>query len=296
MTTDELRVFREVYDRRSFSAAARSLGLDPSVVSRRIKGLEDRLEVALFLRSTRQVAPTDAGDALHSRVAPALDAIDEAELAARTGGERLQGAVRISAPAALGRDRVGPVVHAFSARHPDVQVHLLLSDRRIDLIQESVDLAVRVGVPATASQIVRKLGVSSQWIVAAPAYLAQAPPLGVDLQTLAGHRVVLRYHGGSIMDIREVLPPELRSQVGVGFVSDEMGATGDAVRAGLGIGVLPSWLAQEDVAAGRLIRLPLDIGAPEAPVYVVLPAGRQTTARARALLDALVAEWGEAGG
>ena len=123
------------------------------------------------------------------------------------------------------------------------------------------------------------------------ANLKASPTLTGSVGSLVGHRVVLRRQGGVLIDLRADLPDPIRAQVGVSMISDDLGATGDAVRAGLGIGVLPSWLVQEEVVAGTLVRLPL--GPPDltAPVYAVLPAGRGTTFRARALLDDLVADW-----
>ena len=247
--------------------------------------------MALFRRSTRSVSPTDAAMTFYERVAPALAAIAEAELAATSGGTTLSGPVRIAAPGALGRHRIAPVVHRFCEQHPSVQVVLLLSDRQIDLIAERIDIAVRVGAPRRASQITRRLGTSAQWVVASADYLARHPPIGPELQSLSAHRAVLRIQDGAVLDFREVLPEPARSAMPVSFISDDMAATADAVCAGLGIGVLPSWLVSEDVAAGRLVRLPLGPEVIEAPVHAVLPSGRQSTGRARALLDALAAAW-----
>jgi len=291
MSLDELSLFREVYERRSFTGAARALGIDPSVVSRRVRKLENRLAVALFLRSTRSVSPTDAAEDFYRRIAPALDVIEEAELSATAGGEVLRGPLRVAAPSALGRHRVAPVVHTFCARHPDVEVCLMLSDRRIDLVQEGVDIAIRVGTPRGASLVIRKLGTSAQWLVASPAYLAGMSPIRTAAD-LAGHRMVLRIEG-SLIDYRDNLPEPIRASVGVAFVTDDQGANADAVRAGLGIGVLPAWLVSGDVAAGRLVRPRIGTASFAPPVYAVLGAGRQATGRARALLADLVASWQE---
>jgi DNA-binding transcriptional LysR family regulator len=285
MSRDELQVFRSVFERRSFSAGARALGLDPSAASRRIRALERRLGVALFVRSTRRVAPTEAAEELYDRVSPALDAIAEAELAVSDGGDALRGPVRVAAPGSLGRLRVAPVVHRFARAHPQVRVHLLLSDRRIDLIEDRIDLAVRVGPPRGTSHPTRRIGTSAQWVVAAVEYLAGRPPLE---QGLVGHAVVLRVQDGVLIDVREGQPEEVRRQVPVAFASDDLGAVADAVRAGLGIAVLPRWLVADEVAAGELARLPLGPDRIEAPVFAVLPRGRRTPARVRALLDDLV--------
>ena len=289
MQLDALNAFREVYERRSFAASGRALGVDPSVVSRRVKALERQLDVALFYRSTRAVAATAAADELYRRIAPALRDIHEAVLAVRSAKDQLRGTIRVAAPSALGRSRIGPVTYRFCLDHPEVRVELLLSDRQIDLFEQGIDLAIRPGTPGSDSLVSRRLGMSEQWVVAAASYLAERPPLAMD--ALEGHRVVLRRERGALIDFRTVLPEPSRDLLDVAYVSDDMGATADAVRAGLGFAVLPRWLVEDDVAAGRLVRLPLGPERIEAPVHAVLPAGRGTTARTRALLEALVEDW-----
>ena len=135
MQLDRLLAFREVYERRSFAGAGRALGVDASVVSRRVKALEAELGVALLTRSTRAVASTAAGDDFYQRTAPALRELAEASLAVRVGAEQLRGSIRVAAPAALGRAWVGPVIYRFCHEHPDVRVELLLSDRQLDLFR-----------------------------------------------------------------------------------------------------------------------------------------------------------------
>lgn len=282
-------VFRAVYERRSFSHAARELGLDSSVVSRRVRGLEERLGVALFFRTTRTVRPTEAGERYYERVAPALDALAEAELEV-AGGSSLRGRLRIAAPGALGRHRVAPVARCFAQEHPGVDIHLFFSDRRLDLVAEGIDLAVRVGEPREAGLVVRRLGVSPQVLVAAPSYLrAHAPLDGGTLAALAGHSVVLRMEDGRLLDVRSRLPPALRAQVRLGMACDELDTTVDAVLHGLGLAMLPRWRVEAELATGALEQV--DLGLPDfaAPLYAALPAGRQTTRRARAFLEQLVA-------
>ncbi len=293
MQLETLSIFCKVYELRSFSAAARAQRVDPSAVSRRIKALEDRLGVVLFLRSTRTITPTTAGEDLYAHVSPALQSLGEAEHAVKAAQGELLGTIRVAAPNGLGRSRLAPVVHAFCHTNPGVQVELLLSDRHINLLAERIDLAIRPADPGAGGLVARRIGFSHQWTVAAPDYLARHTPLTSDLDTLIGHRVVLRISQGSVIDLREWLPEPLRTQIGVSFLSDDMGATADAILAGLGIGVIPEWLARSAVSSGELIRLRLGPDVPPAPVFAVLPSGRRTTARTRALLDALIQDWQE---
>ncbi|MBX2800436.1 MAG: LysR family transcriptional regulator [Myxococcales bacterium] len=280
---DALQLFVEVFEKRSFTAAARALGLDPSVVSRRIRRLEDTLGTPLFRRTTRAFDATADGQSFYERVAPALAQIREAELELGSPEGHLRGPLRVAAPAALGRARVAPVAHAFARRHPDVTLELLFSDRRVDLVREGVDLAVRVGTPSDPGQIVRRLGLSEQWVVASAAYLAEHP-LGA---SLAGQKVVLRIEDGQLIDLRAYLAPEQQAGVEVALVTDDLQAVADAVKADLGIAGLPRWLVERDVAAGTLVRLPLGPTDLRIPIYAVLVHGRRATKRTRALVDAL---------
>lgn len=278
---DALQLFIEVVDRQSFTAAGRSLGLDPSVVSRRIRKLEDDLGVPLFHRTTRALTVTDEAQDFYERVAPALAAVAEARLELSSPDGRLRGPLRVAAPGAFGRIRVGPIVHRFAMDHPDVAVELLLSDRRLDLVRERVDVAVRIGTPSDPGQVIRTLGSSEQWAVAAPRYLEAHPPDGVD------HRVVLRIESGRLIDIRPHFPSWVKGDIRVSLVTNDLAAAADAAVAGLGIAGLPRWLAQPHVEADRLAQMPMGPEALTIPIYAVMVAGRRSTRRARALTDAL---------
>lgn len=284
---DALRLFVEVFEKQSFTAAGQAVGLDPSVVSRRIRRLEDDLKAPLFRRTTRAVSPTDAARAFYERIAPALVTIREAELELATPEGRLRGPLRVAAPGAFGRIQVAPVVHGFVRAHPDVDVELLLSDRRVDLVREGIDVAIRIGRPSDQGQVVRRLGFSEQCVVASPGYLA-AHPLNGDL---TGHRVVLRIEHGTLIDLRAHVPGA-QEVVDVSLITDDLSAAYDAVKADLGIGGLPRWLTDADVAAGELVRLPMGPTDLRIPIYAVLVSGRRATARTRAFVDALAESLG----
>lgn len=285
---DALEIFVVVYERGSFTAAARSLGLDPSVVSRRIRALERSLRAPLFHRTTRAMTPTDAATAFYERVAPALAEIREARLELGDGIGGLRGVLRVAAPGALGRVRVAPIAHAFAEEHPEVVFDLRFSDRQQDLIRERIDLAIRVGSPSQDGQIVRRLGLSEQWIVAAPRYLERHP---ADAR-LEDHRVLLPVFGGRVLDLRPWLGPAA-TKLDVRMISDDLSSLADAVRAGLGLAGLPRWLVEPDVERGALVRLPLLDREISFPIYAVLVHGRHTSRRAHAFLEALVRALGD---
>ena len=289
-SVDALRLFVEVFERRSFTAAGRSLGLDPSVVSRRLRRLEDDVGTSLFHRTTRAMTPTDSARGFYERIAPALAVIREAELELATPEGRLRGPLRLAAPGAFGRRRIAPVVHAFVKEHPEVQVELRLGDQRLDLVREGIDVAVRIGVPSDSGQVVRRLGESEQCVVASTGYLTEHP-VASDLR---GHRVVLRIEQGTVIDIRRHVSAEVAASTTVSLITDDISATLDAVLADLGIASLPRWLVDPHVASGQLVQLPLGPSDLRIPIYAVLVSGRRSSQRARALVDALADSLAEA--
>lgn len=281
----ELAVFRAVYERRSFAAAAADLGLDRSVVSRRIRGLERRLGLALFARNTRVVVPTAPADAFYPRVVDALTMLQEAQSELMSFDGVLRGHVRLAAPAEIGRRFLGPVVCDFLVEHSGVSAEVLLEDKPIDLLHERVDLALRVGTAAD-SAVIRRLGRSPQVLVAAPSYLRSHPGPEQDL--------VLSGTGAGPATLDRVVPGHLRPHVTLRLSTNDLFASYDAIRRGVGAGVLPIWLAREDLEAGSLVRLPIPLKLESMLVYVELPAGRRTQHVARAMLDTIAEAWSAA--
>jgi DNA-binding transcriptional LysR family regulator len=279
---DGLDAFLAVVARGGFTAAARAAGVAPSVISRRVAALEARMGVALLARSTRRVGLTDAGRELAARAAGPLQALLDAADEVRAAESALSGLVRVSMPGALGRRRVAPLLFAFAAQHPGVSLDLRVSDAAVDLVAEGVDLAVRVGAPREPGFTVRTLGRSPQVFAATPAYLAGRPPLR-SLADLGGHRLLLRREGG------RVLGPALPSAL----VCDDVETVARAAAAGLGLAMVPAWLA-EDFPALMVLDAPSPV--PPAVVVAVLPGGRRPPRRVRAVLDALVAGWEAAPG
>jgi DNA-binding transcriptional LysR family regulator len=283
MDLDDLELFLKVLDSGSFTRTARSANLDPSVVSRRIAALEAHLGVRLLHRTTRAVSPTEAGRDWAERVRPSVRALRDAEQELRVGEHELSGTVRLAVPGALGRLRVAPLVFSLLARHPALRVDLLVSDARIGLVEESVDLAVRVGVPRDSGFVARRLGASPQVFVASPGYLA-CHPLPAEGSEM---RVVMRLEGGP--QGLEVFGRDWT----VVLASDDVETVASAIEAGLGVGMLPEWLAAGALAAGRLVRLPSPVEVPPAPIVALLPGGLPAPRRVRAVLDALAEGFSE---
>ena len=277
-----LRLFVRVARTGNFSRAAREFGLSQPSTSRIVASLEKEIGALLFTRSTRALALTEAGTEYLARVEPALAALEEADHAARGGGE-LRGTVRIATSSSFSVHAVIPSLDALLKAHPKLRVVLLINDQRQALITEGVDVAFRFGPLGDSTATARRLGSTQRVLVASPAYLRRAgrPKLPADLGShaiVAGPMTPERW--SLEKDGRRVtLRPEGRV-----IASTNEGAVAAAV-AGLGIALTGMIAVRQLLADGKLVRvLPdLDIGSTE--VHAVFPSGRATKPAARALAD-----------
>ena len=282
----QLALFVRTVESGSFSKAAREFGLSQPSVSRSIAALERRLEVKLLIRTTRQVSATDAGEALLARARDALLAIDDAESAAR-GADRLFGLLRVALPPEYGVRRIVPLLPAFFARHPLLKIDLMMSDRYENLIAEGADLALRIGDLPDSSFVARKLESARRLFIAAPSYVATrgAP---VSLADLAGHDVIsgpadtgdeiwAARRNGRIE--RQIVNPRIRSRSATGVAACAV--------AGLGVALGSSWMCADALASGDAVEVLSDYALDPVTAYVVFPAGRKPSQRARAFSDYL---------
>jgi len=281
-----LRLYTRVARLGNFSAAARECGLSQSQASRIIADLEADLGTRLLSRSTRAVVPTEAGAEFLARIESILGALDEAERSVR-GGEDLRGLVRMSTPTSFGLRTVLPRIAAFTAKHPELRIHLLLDDRRQDLVREAVDVAIRLGQLVDSSATAKLIAKIPRVIVAAPTYLEQAgtPAWPMDL---AKHRIV----AGSAAAVPSAWAFELRGEkltvdLQPHFSTNENEGAVAAAVAGLGITSTSEWACQRELGNGSLIRLLTDWKMADIPVHAYFPMGPATRAAARALVDHL---------
>jgi len=282
---DELAVFVAILETGGLARAARRLGRSPAAVTRSLATLETRARVRLVERSTRKLAATEAGRRLAEQARRVL--VDyAAAVDAETAEGPLNGRIAVTAPLVFGRRHVTPVVTAFLDAHPRVSIDLSLSDRNLDLIDEHLDVAVRIGRLADSSLVVRKVGEVRRLTVAAPDYLARAgaprtPADLADRQTLftsgRSQAPEWRYAGPDGREVVVRLSPRLT-------VSD-VDATLAAARAGHGIARPLSYQVTEDLAAGRLVRVLEAYEPAPLPVQLVTPSARLTPLRVRAFLD-----------
>jgi len=230
-------VFVSVVEAGSFTAAARSLALPKSSVSRRVKHLEDHLGVQLLQRTTRQLRLTDAGREYFERVSSALAGVHEAQNAIADLQDRPKGVVRLAASTEFGGWILAPIVALFIERFPEIRVDLSITDRRVDLVKDGFDLALSSGPLADSSLLVRTIESLESGLFAAPAYLAKHGTPG-SVADLASHAFVLRRPGPN--NRLQLFGARTETVIVTGPVTTDDRSFGfEAVRAGLAIGVLP---------------------------------------------------------
>jgi DNA-binding transcriptional LysR family regulator len=283
--TDGLSVFVEVAEQGSFAAAGRRLNRSPAAITRAIAELEARLGVRLLNRTTRAVSMTEAGQRLLAGAKRVLADLEEIERAAAGAGTAPRGELRVTAPILFGRLHVLPIVTEFLGRFPDVSVLLTLVDRAVDLVEEGLDVAVRIGALAESSAIATRVGAVRRIVVAAPDYLARrgTPQVPADL---AAHAVVAfsGVSGGEPWVFRD-RAGESGVAINPRLVVTTAEAAVDAARAGFGVTRVLSYQAAADIAGGSLARLLPAYEGDELPIHLLYPGGRHPPPKLRAFLD-----------
>ncbi len=277
----ELSTFVTVADCAGFNAAARQLGISPPSVTRLIGGLEERLGARLFTRTTRRLALTEAGTRFLEDARRLLDDLEAAEAAAAGLHQAPRGVLRITAPVLFGEMHVAPILRDFLDLHPEVSASALFLDRVVDLIDEGMDIAIRIADLPDSGLTAIRLGSVRRVLVAAPAYVARhGTPATPD--DLAGHALIstsaLDGPGTWRFGAQQVrIAPRLRVT--------SIRAVLDAAAAGWGIARPLSYQVADDLAAGRLVELLPGADSREIPVHIVHAEGRAAAARTRAFID-----------
>jgi DNA-binding transcriptional LysR family regulator len=291
----QIESFAAVAARGSLTAAAQAEGVAPAVMGRRIDALEARLGVKLLVRTTRRITLTHEGSAFLEDCQRVLAQLASAEASVMAGGVKASGHLRITAPAGFGRRHVAPLVPRFLAEHPDVSLSLNLSDRVVDIINEGVDCAVRVGDLPDSSLISVRLADNRRLCVAAPSYLArrgtpQHPQelLQHDGLTLSSDASQTRGWAFRVEDQLVHLRPRGRLDCSDGQVLH------DWCLQGLGIAWRSTWEVEADIAAGRLQALLEPFAAPPNGVYAVFPHAKHLPLRVRLWIDFLKHHYGSA--
>lgn len=289
---EAIRAFVEVVETGGFSRAAARLGVSKSILSRRVSALEADLGARLLSRTTRGISPTEAGLEFKLRAERILADLEEAREAVAQSGESLGGTLRIALPLSFGLRHVQPVLQELALEHPRLKIEASYSDGLVDLVAERFDVAVRLGVLADSTLVARRIAPIHAAVVASPAYLDRRgrPASPADL---ADHDAVIqtgmrqgeawRFQDGKrLITVR----PEAR------FRADNAEAVARAATAGLGVAVLPTFLAGAFIETGELE--PMLTGFPlagDAALYVVRPPGAPP-AKVRILTDRMVERFG----
>lgn len=292
MDISVLQVFIEVFRQGSFAAIAKERQVDPSSISRSISSLEKELGVRLFQRTTRKLSPTEAGTIYFNRIEPLVEEMLRAVDQLKDISERPKGILRVTASVSFGLKCVIPFLAEFEAIYPDISLYLLLTDSRLDLLTEKIDLAIRLGTLEDSTFIAQKLMSTKYWVCASPSYLREKENVNHP-QDITKHDCLLfpfsdfrthwifRNSQGEITTI---------SVKGRNIISSAVGLQQCAI-AGMGLALLPQWLINEDLAAGTLVKvLPdYDVTAKnfQTSAWLVYPSRTYIPLKVRVFMDFL---------
>ncbi len=289
-----MEAFCTVVEEGTFAGAGRKLARSTSSISKHVAALESALDTRLLQRTTRSVGLTAAGRAYYERVSHLLDEISTLEKGLRGEAETLAGTLRVAAPMSLGLARISTVLPRFLDRHPDIHVEFALSDRRIDIVEEGVDVAIRVAESLPDSTLIAtRIGAMPTALVASPAYLARCgePEHPEDL---AGHACI-RYSRIRTAEHWRFSSGDEEHAVGVrGPLSvDNSLAMRASLVHGMGLAVLPEFAVEDELRAGTLVRCMVRWSPPQRSVYGVYPTPRHLSAKVRAFLAFMREVWSQ---
>ena len=287
----QIEAFVHSATRGSMSAAAQVESVTPAVIGRRLDALEARLGVKLLLRTTRKLSLTFEGQAFLEDCQRILNDLSNAEAAVSLGGIRASGHLRVSAPAGFGRRHVAPQVAAFMQANPDVTVRLDLTDRLVDLLNEGVDCAVRIGEMADSSLAVSTLGEMRRLVVASPDYIARYGMPKNPAELAAHNCLSLGQQRG--WTLRQTPGGEVASRKVSGtFECNDGAVLHEWALAGKGLAWRSMWEVGDDLRSGRLVSLLEDHAAPAVGIYAVFPQRRHLPLRVRLFIDQLKTTFG----
>jgi DNA-binding transcriptional LysR family regulator len=284
----DVLAFVRVVETGSFARAAERMGLSKPVLSRRVARLEERLGARLLTRTARGAQPTQVGQAYYERAAAILADLEAAQEVVAEAVTQVAGPIRLSAPLSFGTAHLAPALAEFAGLHPAVELDIELEDRNVDLVGGGYDLAVRIGRLADSALVARRIAPVRKHAIASPAYLEahRRPERPADL---AGHQALVygneqwRFRVGARWEMVRVRP-RLRTNNGEMLLA--------AAQAGLGICLLPRFIAAPAIGDGSVEVILPDFPLEEGALHAVMPPGRAVTARVRALVDFLVGRFG----
>jgi DNA-binding transcriptional LysR family regulator len=285
---DDLKAFFLVAETGSFARAAERLETSKSIISRRVARLETTLSARLLHRTARGTHLTEGGTLYYEQARQAMSQLEFAGENLAESNADLSGPIRLTGPVFFGHEYLEPVLAEFARQYPKIELDVDFSDDKLDLHSEGLDIAVRVGQLSDSNLTVRRLCQSGRVVVASPAYLAQMPPLQspADLD----QHIILHYNGTHTQDLWRYrhngrthslkLRPHLRS--------NSPGMLLSAVKAGVGIMVMPVYVAGAAIQSGEVEEVLADYDWGLTEISLILPHGKNTTRRVRSLVDFLL--------
>ncbi len=266
---DNIRTFVRVYELGSMSAAGRDLRISPAVTSSRISQLEEHLSVRLFQRTTRSLTPTEQGRAFYGGAAEILEAVESAEAQVVNITDNPKGSLYVAAPLGVGRRLIAPLVPGFLAEYPEVKIRLRLTDRKVDLTTEGLDLSFFLGQPEDSNLRIRKIADVARILCASPAYIAaHGNPASGDALVAQGHECLnLRFPGATEFQWRLTTSEGARRFSVTGrYECDDGDVLTDWALAGNGIVMKPVFEVADHINAGRLV--PVATDTPPEPIQM----------------------------
>jgi DNA-binding transcriptional LysR family regulator len=290
-----MTAFVRAADLGSFSRAAAELGVETSSVSRHVQALERDLGVALFNRTTRKLHLTEAGSSFYERAARILGDVAEARAAAAAFNRRPQGVLRIHLPTAFGRRHIAPLLPEFLGQYPEIRVELTMTDVAVDLIAGGLDLAVRLGALPDSTLRARRFAKLRHVVCASPEYLRRCPHIAAP-EDLGAHNCIVSAPDEAWLFRPARGAPMLEVRVSGNLRTSCAEARLEAALGGLGPVLLPTWIADLELRAGRLVQVLPDqearISAEEQAIYGVHPPKRVVALKVRLFLDFLQRRFG----
>ncbi len=291
-----MKTFVRVAEAGSFSAVASEAGMTQSAVSKQVAALERDLGARLFSRTTRSLSLTEEGQRYFEQIRRLVVEIEGAEETLRQGAGQIQGLIRIAAPVGFGRLKLMPLVQTFMAKNPGVKVDLQLHDGFIDLVEQGIDVSIRIGELADSGLVARRIGTSQRLLVAHREYLRQLPP-GLAAPTcpedLSQHNCLIytglatrnlwRFTAAAGATVPEGTNQSVTVQGSLHTNSSEVMRF--AILSGMGVGYVPDWLVGAELHSGEVVRLMADWLPPASPIHLISPPERRHAARVRAFGD-----------
>ena len=285
-----MRAFVAVVEAEGFSEAARRLGVSKALISKQVCQLEEHLDVRLLHRTTRRISATSTGQAYFEQCQPLLREFDELDDAMQFNDANPKGELRIAAPVTFAELHLMPVISEFSRRYPEIKLNIDLTDHIVDLIEERIDVAIRIGTLVDSSLIARRLGSISMLVCATPDFLLEhGEP--TQPQQLVDYECVVdsNYPGGTHWTLGSG-EKTITVEVSTNLTVNSARAARELVLAGHGICLLPSFIVADDISKGKLKHLLSGFTCDPIGFYAVYPHRKHLSAKVRLFIDA-VAEY-----